>query len=186
MTEGGVALRAGPIGFSAEALANLTLPPRDVPGTVAFQQKVARLQRAVLGAVQTAAEARTHLDLLSNALDQAPAARPELRERAKKLTGQLRELQASLTGDPVLARHDEPRTPSIESRVGQLVENLWSSRSETPPAAERSYAIAGSQFERVLAKLREALRTDLPALDAEAELAGAPWTPGRVPDWKME
>ncbi len=28
--------------------------------------------------------------------------------------------------------------------------------------------------------------TDLPALEAGLEAAGAPWTPGRVPKWAME
>ena len=105
---------------------------------------IARLQRAVLGAVQTAADARTHLDLLANALDQAPAARPELPERARMLTG-------------------------------RLVDDLWSSRSETPPAAARSFVTGVSQFQRVLEKLRDLLGSDLPALDAEAESEGGAW-----------
>jgi len=38
----------------------------------------------------------------------------------------------------------------------------------------------------VLSKLRTLVETDLAGLEAKAEAAGAPWTPGRVPRWTPE
>lgn len=57
---------------------------------------------------------------------------------------------------------------------------------ETPKTCREAYEIAGTEFAATLAKLRTLIGTDLVRLDAEAEAAGAPWTPGRLPEWKME
>jgi hypothetical protein len=35
----------------------------------------------------------------------------------------------------------------------------------------------------VLGKLRTLVDTDLAKLEKDMEAAGAPWTPGRVPEW---
>ena len=37
-----------------------------------------------------------------------------------------------------------------------------------------------------LDRLRAIVEKDLAGLEAEAEKAGAPWTPGRVPTWSRE
>jgi hypothetical protein len=46
-----------------------------------------------------------------------------------------------------------------------------------------SYTIAASEFGDQLAKLRTLVDADLVKLEKDMEAAGAPWTPGRVPEW---
>ena len=41
-------------------------------------------------------------------------------------------------------------------------------------------------MKRLLPNLRKTVLEDLARLESSAEAAGAPWTPGRVPDWKAE
>jgi hypothetical protein len=41
-----------------------------------------------------------------------------------------------------------------------------------------------AEFEKVLAVLKPVVETDLRRVEEQAEAAGAPWTPGRVPVWK--
>ena len=50
----------------------------------------------------------------------------------------------------------------------------------------RVYQIAASEFATTLVTLRRLIETDLAAIEREAETAWAPWTPGRLPDWKPE
>jgi hypothetical protein len=144
------------------------------------------LQRAVLGAVQAAREADNRLAHLRRAVDSTPAARPELRDRTRAAMDRLQELLAELTGDRVRATRNEPVMPSITDRLERIVDSHWRSTSETPQTCRRDYEIAASQFTGVLARLRTLIATDLTAIEAEAEAAGAPWTPGRLPDWKPE
>jgi hypothetical protein len=45
------------------------------------------------------------------------------------------------------------------------------------------YTIAGAEFSEELGKLRALVEVDLAKLEKDMEAAGAPWTPGRVPEW---
>jgi hypothetical protein len=45
------------------------------------------------------------------------------------------------------------------------------------------YTIAGGEFSEELGKLRALVEVDLAKLEKDMEAAGAPWTPGRVPEW---
>jgi hypothetical protein len=45
-------------------------------------------------------------------------------------------------------------------------------------------AIAEEQFVPLLAKLKTAVEVELAAIEKELNAAGAPWTPGRIPDWR--
>jgi hypothetical protein len=46
-----------------------------------------------------------------------------------------------------------------------------------------SYNIAAAEFGEQLSKLRALVEVDLTKLEKDMEAAGAPWTPGRVPEW---
>jgi hypothetical protein len=60
------------------------------------------------------------------------------------------------------------------------------STSDTPGTDARAYQIASSEFAATLSTLRRLVESDLAAIERDAEAAGAPWTPGRLPDWKPE
>jgi len=59
--------------------------------------------------------------------------------------------------------------------------------STSAPTAshQHAYDIASTSLTGVITDLKGALET-LHALGEKAEAAGAPWTPGRVPEWKPE
>ena len=46
------------------------------------------------------------------------------------------------------------------------------------------YNAAAQDFEQTLAQLRQLIEGDLARLEKQMEAAGAPWTPGRIPEWK--
>jgi hypothetical protein len=71
---------------------------------------------------------------------------------------------------------------SISTRVGNIVGGSWNSQSAVTGNFRDSYAIAAQQFPPVLDELR-AIATDLGDLEAQLQAEGAPWTPGRIPDW---
>jgi hypothetical protein len=184
---GGVVTPLGePRTFQAAPLGQPTLPPADRTALLAFQRKTGRLQRAVMGAVRAAGEAQTRLDYLRKALLDTPAADPVLSVETRELEGQLKDLLISLTGDRTVASRNEPTPPSIMDRVQQVVGGHWSSTSAATRTHQRDYEIAASQFAPVLEKLRTLIEVDLASVEALAERAGAPWTPGRVPEWTPE
>ena len=184
--DGVVTQLAGPVSFEAVPLGNATLPASDRDAVIAFQKKTARLQRAMLGAVQAAQEAQNRLAYVKKALDETPGAKPELANRTRALEGRLNDLLVSLTGDPVKASRSEATSPSIRDRVERIIDSHWRSTAATPQTCQRGYEIAAQQFGGTLAQLRTLVTTDLANLELEAEAAGAPWTPGRLPTWKPE
>ncbi len=184
--EGKVTPLAGPVKFSVATIGTAALPPEDRGTALAFERKVARLQRAVLGAIASAKEAQAHLDLLKKALEDTPAADRALADQARAIESRLKDLQVALTGDQVKAEENEPVPPSIQDRVQQVVGGTWFCTSGPTQTHRETYDIAAVQFGPVLAKLRTLVETDLRLLEEKAESAGAPWTPGRVPTWTKE
>jgi hypothetical protein len=61
-------------------------------------------------------------------------------------------------------------------------------RVTAPPTKTETegYRYAGESFEKVLTDLRKLVDDDMRKLDARLEKINAPWTPGRMPEWKME
>jgi hypothetical protein len=177
---------AGPVEFETAPLGSATLGAEDKRALLAFQQKVARLQRAVLGAGRALREADTRLDHLREAYEDTPGAGADLAGEIRALATRLADLNKRLNGDRVRGGRNEPTHASISQRVGGIVGAQWSSSSAPTKTNVEAYRIAGHAFAEVLSDLQQLIERDLAALEQEMEQAGAPWTPGRVPRWSME
>jgi hypothetical protein len=172
--------------FACEALNDATLPAQDRAALAAFQEKAAHLQRAVLGTQRELADAQASAQLLKKALDDTPsAAAAALRVDATQLLDRLRGISIRLNGDEEIAAHSEPTSPSLSDRIGRVVEGSWVSTSAPTTSHQRGYEIVSTALTGVITDLKAALES-LRALGDQAEAAGAPWTPGRVPEWKPE
>jgi hypothetical protein len=184
--DGEVVSRGQPRTFRAVPLGNATLPAGDREALAAFQRKVARLQRAVLGATRAAGEAGERLKQLRQAAIDTPGGKAVWIEEIDGLDDRLRDLLVRLSGDPVAADYNEPQPPSIAARVGRIIESQWESTSAPTGTNREAYRIAGNAFREVLAGLTTLIESDLAGLERRLEDAGAPWTPGRVPRWEPE
>lgn len=156
----------------------------DRAALVEFQQKVARLQRAVSGALETANQLKTRLGLIKRALHETPAAEAKLMDDALSIEKRTNDLLRALRGDNALRQRQETLPPSITERAGKIVSDQRMSTSAPTQTQREQYADAAQDFEQVLAALRALLQGDLVKLEKAMEAAGAPWTPGRIPEWK--
>jgi hypothetical protein len=155
------------------------------PQVVAFQQRTARLQRAVLGANALAGETMEQLQALERALEETPGADEALAGEARALQRRLREIQDALSGDPTVGRRQEPAPPSLLQRINGIAGRHWSNTMDAPTATQqRQYEIVAAEFSGVLERLRAVVDGDVRRLGERAEAAGAPWTSGRIPTWK--
>jgi hypothetical protein len=175
-----------PQSFEAVPLGLARLAAADRVEVHAFQRRTARLQRAVLGAVRAAGEASDRLAHLEVAWLATPAADPALRTEIDALQDRLEDLGVELTGDPVVRGRNEPSPASIVERVQQVVFGHWTTTAGVTATHRANYDAAAAAFAEVLPELRRLLESDLPALEARMEAAGAPWTPGRLPRWDRE
>ena len=105
----------------------VALAAADKAALLAFQQKTARLQRGVLGAVKAAGEAQNRLSHIKKAIADTPQADPGLIDQANSPEAQLHDHQVELSGDKVVSSRSERTPMSITSRVNRIVGGQWTS-----------------------------------------------------------
>ncbi len=176
---------AEPQSFEVRALELATLGAEDPAEVLRFKEKVRRLRRAVLGAVKSAEDADSRLDYLRAALLDTPDADPALLATAADLEQRVADLLVSLRGDTTKEERNVFQPPSIRERVENIVDSAWSTTQETTGTDRQAYAWAADAFEGALKELKSVLG-DIQTLEKRAEDVGAPWTPGRIPDWQPE
>ena len=175
---------AGPQEFNVFAEGQEAMSAGDRAALVEFQQKVARLQRAVAGAVETANQVKSRLVQIKRALHETPAAEARLTEDAASIEKRTNDILRSLRGDIALRQRQEILPPSIVERVSTIVSDQRMSTAAPTQTQKQHYVVAAQEFEAVLNQLRPLVEGDLTRLEKAMEAAGAPWTPGRIPEWK--
>jgi photosystem II stability/assembly factor-like uncharacterized protein len=160
------------------------MSPADRANLVEFQQKVARLQRAVQGSVATANALKPRLVAIRRALLETPSAPEKLLSDAAALDKRTNEILRALIGDQALRQRNMNLPPSIAERVGDITGSQRMSTSRPTQTQIDQYTAAAQEFETALNQLRQLIEGDLAKLEKQMEAAGAPWTPGRIPEWK--
>jgi hypothetical protein len=175
---------AGAQEFNVFVEGQASMAPADRAALLEFQQKVARLQRAVSGALETANQLKARIGQIKRALHETPAAEARLTEDAVSIDKRTNDILRALRGDNALRQRQETLPPSIIERVGTIVGDQRMSTAAPTQTQKDHYAAASQEFERVLTQLRGLIEGDLTKLEKAMEAAGAPWTPGRIPEWK--
>jgi len=160
------------------------MSPADRIALVEFQQKAARLQRAVQGATQAANALTPRMVAIRRALIETPNAPELLMSDAAAIEKRKNEILKALSSDQALRQRNFNLPPSINERVGLVVGASRMSTARPTQTQIDQYAHAAAEFDGVLSQLRQLIEVDLQALEKKMEAAGAPWTPGRIPEWK--
>jgi photosystem II stability/assembly factor-like uncharacterized protein len=180
--DGVVTQLAGPQSFEVVDLGGGTLPVGDPAGALDFQRRAADLQRAVLGAVEVTGEIKRRIKHLRQAIIETPDASPDQLSELAAIERELNDLLIQLSGDRSKARRNEPVDPSIQERVNRVVYGQLGTTQPPTSTSRDGYLWASGAFAETLEDLR-ALDMRLGALEDALEAAGAPWTPGRFPEW---
>ena len=184
--DGVISPLSGPVGFNVVADGISKVPPAERKELSEFQQKVLRLQRAVQGALEVANGVTNRLEQIKRAIDQTPGIAENWKATSRSLEKRNREILLAFRGDNILRARNDNTPPSISERVGEIVGNQRRSLSKPTTTDRETYAIAGQEFAAELAKLRQLVDVDLKALEKALDVAGAPGTPGRLPEWKKK
>ena len=175
---------AGPIEFAVEVDGESSIPQTDRQLLRAFQAKVQRLRRAVSGTLEAANALTDRLEKIKKALDQTPTIDPKWMAAARKLAQNNRDVLRALRGDVALRTRNENTPMSIVERVEDIAGEQLLALAKPTTTQLDAYQIANEEFSVELAKLRHLIEVDLRELEKAMDAAGAPWTPGRLPDWK--
>ncbi|HEX6642713.1 MAG TPA: glycosyl hydrolase, partial [Thermoanaerobaculia bacterium] len=148
-----------------------------------FQRRASRLQKAIMGAARANDDALLRVQHIRRALDEIDGPDPKLVERVNAVDRTLRDIDEALNGDPTLRAANEPAPPSLVDRITIAVNGFTTTLPPTGTHRE-ALAVAEQQFVPLLAKLRNAVEVELVSIEKALNAAGAPWTPGRIPEWK--
>jgi hypothetical protein len=160
------------------------MKPADHKVLFDFQQKVVRLDRAVSGALNTANDLTSRLEQIRRALDRTPGIASKWKDLARTLTRRNRDILRALRGDVVLRGRNMNTPVSIAERVRYIVSSQRFSLARPTLTQKEAYTIAGKEFAEELSRLRRLMEVDLKNLEKAMDDAGAPYTPGRLPEWK--
>jgi hypothetical protein len=151
----------------------------------AFQLKVADMQRAVSGTSSAITELGQRIAYMRAAIVQTPATGEAERTNLRDLASRLADISVAVNGDSTVASRNEPAPMSISSRVSSLYYGLVFSQASIAGSYEASFQVAADEFGAALASLRT-LDADITTLEETLEIKGAPWTPGRIPEWSAD
>ena len=149
-----------------------------------FQDKLSRLQKALTAATQSATETGTRLSAIRRAIDATPSLPLKLREEVLRLEKILNEIELALNGDRVWRSHNEGTPASISEHVQAAASPTRGTTGRPTRTALEQYQIASDELAVEVPKLRKLIETDLKTIEKQLDAAGAPYTPGRLPDWK--
>jgi len=181
--DGAVTELAGAQSFKVVTEGASSMSVADRSAQEEFQRKAARLYRAVAGALHTAEEVEERLKAIRGAVRETPAVEKQLGAAAGSIEQRNREILRALRGDTEMQKRNEPIPTSINDRVNAILEGERFALTKPTQTHLDDYTIAAAEFAGQLDRLHALVEVDLAKLEKDMEAAGAPWTPGRVPEW---
>lgn len=172
--------------FKVVPLNRATFPAQDLAKLQAFEQKVAKLHSAMMASGRIISETENRLALMRKAMADTPAAQESWWNAVMTIEDELKAIKLVMYGDSIVRKYNESSMPGISGRVSRIVGSLWTSNAEPTQTMKDSYQIAADGFSKVLPKLKALIDTDFQKLADQLEQSGAPWTPGRFPEWKQQ
>ncbi len=177
--DGAVEELAGPVGFEVVRVLEGTLEGTPPEATSAYMRQVAAVQRRVTAAAEALDLAFKRVELLGKALERSTAAPGALDGELEALRQRLFDVEQVLAGSRSEAAFGQPRVPSIADRLRLAGMTNGQTDYGPTPTHRRALEIAVERFGALEPELRQLLEADIPAFEARAEAAGAPWSPGR-------
>ncbi|MBK6915114.1 MAG: hypothetical protein IPH11_16140 [Ignavibacteriales bacterium] len=147
-------------------------------------KKVSELNRVVDASIEVVNDLKSKIEIIKTALKQTPKAPQKLVDDANLIADKSRDIFKLLVDDETLSKRNEPTPPTIAGRLGEVTWGMWQTTSAPTNTYKENYRIASEEFKPLLNQLKQILEIDLKNLENEMDNLNAPWTPGRVPDWK--
>jgi photosystem II stability/assembly factor-like uncharacterized protein len=172
-----------PVAFQLVKLHSSSFPLEDKAATEAFSDQVAEFARVLSAADSYREELADKLKYLKVALLESPKSSLTTHTELRRIENILKDIQVKINGDATLTKREFEALPGIASRIGNIEYYLWHSSQAPTQSNKQSLELAKKQFEPVQAELK-AVGEDLKKLETQLEKEGAPYTPGRMFEWK--
>ncbi|MGB3800205.1 MAG: glycosyl hydrolase, partial [Lewinella sp.] len=176
---------AEPVEFRVKYLDQATLPTEDWDAYDAFVRDVMDLSKAMSAASDIRGNLDDRLDALETAALETTGSPEDALTTLYDLRERLADFTMALYGDRTRGSLEMETAPSVAGRIGSIEYGMWNVTSDPTETFKESYQVAAEQFAPLLDELKT-IDTDVRALEQTLETQGAPYTPGRWPDWSRE
>ncbi|MBD3414012.1 MAG: glycosyl hydrolase [Candidatus Aminicenantes bacterium] len=173
-----------PVVFKAKTLGNTTLPAEDKAALVDFQKKVRKLSHSVNAASSVLRDLQARTTHYKVALKSVTVPHKELFSQIIDLEKKLEDIQRQMYGDSIKRRLDMDAEPGLSRRINSIIYEQWKSTSAPTQTQKDNYQIVVDQFSPIYEQLKTILEKDVKNIEQKLDQIGAPYTPGRLPDWK--
>ncbi|HEX9252384.1 MAG TPA: glycosyl hydrolase [Ignavibacteriaceae bacterium] len=171
--------------FVCKSLNNTTLPAEDLFALNTFNKKVAELTRSIAGADAFRNELVSKVAYLKKAVLDGANVPTAAYNNIINIESDLRDLNLKLNGDQLRSRYEGSAPTSVKQRVDLITGALWNTTAAPTNTFIKSYETAASKFDDILQSLKT-IDTSVKQVESELEKYGAPFTPGRLPEWKKD
>jgi len=172
--------------FTVKQLNNATLPATDEKAMADFQRKVAGRVKTINSTVNYANELNKKVLNIKQTIISVPEAKPELMKEVQRIEKELDKVIFAFKGLDAKASFEEipPHDLAINKRVQYLMRIHYNSTSAITQTEKEQLAIIEEQVPPLIEKLRKIALDDVVKLERRLDEITAPWTPGRLPEWK--
>ncbi|QQS37458.1 MAG: glycosyl hydrolase [Ignavibacteriales bacterium] len=177
-----------PVEFKVKPLMNTTLPIAQREELVAFQKQANEMLRTVRGSENFLNDLLKRIEAIKIALLSTPLAPPDLMLRAQNIEKELKDISLLFRrdSDRPSAEETPPSPPTFNERLGILVYVHNRSTSPITMNEKNAYKILTEEFPPVLDRIKRIHSVDINNLEDDLEKYDAPWTPGRIPEFKLK
>ena len=169
--------------FICKPLNNSSIPAEDKIALDEFNKKVAELTRAISGVNAYRKELSSKLKYLKKAVIESANVQNDIYNKILSIELNLEQFNRELNGDPLKNFYQGGVPSAVKDRVDLITSSLWVTTSAPTVTYVKSYEAAASRFDELRNTLKQ-IDDDVNAVESILEQYGAPYTPGRFPDWK--
>ncbi|MEL6194831.1 MAG: glycosyl hydrolase, partial [Bacteroidota bacterium] len=176
-SNGKLEAQGNPQTFTVKAVPT-TVSGTDFQAVATFQQQTSDMIRKISSAGQKLNEVNERFKHIDKALIQTASAAETHFASLSELKKKWADLRLRLSGDPAKRELNEPDTPSISARAGQVAYGHWDTRQMPTQTFKDNLDIAKREF-GVFSKDLDSFMAEVESFEAALEKAGAPYTKGR-------
>lgn len=185
--QGNVTKLVSPVEFNVVALNNTTIPAENRKEVFEFQEKAGELAGTMQGAIRYTSDLSEKVEYILQTLYRMPGSTPEMITEAKRIRNEIDEIEFIFYGHKAIASWEEvPQGQMpLQRRLRNMAYTHYGSTAPLTQTEKDSYNILSEKLPPLIEKLKKIGEQDLKELEKQMDKAGAPWTPGRVPDWNF-
>ena len=175
-----------PVSFKVKRLKNTTLPESDEKALVAYYKDLNNTVKKMYATENYAENLKKKVLLLKQTALKTSGATVELMTKIQKTEKSLNNLIFKLEGVSPKASYEEipPHKLPISIRLEDLA---WTHIESTAPVTKTEkdqLNIVKDELPAIITEMKKIATETIPEIEKEMDTAGAPWTPGRIPDGK--